>query len=198
LDCFRLVLQQSVDPSIEDEVRGLLQEVIRLVLQTVENVENGPKYVRKCSQNMIDVRLALQYLAEKLNSAAVLGRTLTAELSETMEFQRVSLIQQHESLAVILHYLVKSNFANVAEFEHLLDTLRQVDKFDNLLGKCFYSSNYTFRGLFTAERYLILVMPAYAGSRSFQRANVDRSTLPSRNGSIHLCLWSARWYGDTC
>lgn len=134
LDCFRLVLQQSVDASTEEDIREVLQEVVRLVLQVRDNPGNGPKFVRKCFQNMADVKLWLQSLVDKLNSASVLGQAPSPEFSETIEYQRVSLVQQHESLGTILQYVVKANYSTLADFEHLLDILKGVEKNDNLLG----------------------------------------------------------------
>jgi nuclear pore complex protein Nup205 len=134
LDCFRLILQQSVDVNIDDNIKEVLQEVVKLVLQTPDNAGNGPKFVRKCFQSMMDIKSWLQNLTEKLNSASVLGQTERPEFVETIEYQRVSLVQQHESLGVILHYLVKSAFSAATDFEYLLEGLKKVDKNDNILG----------------------------------------------------------------
>lgn len=135
LDCFRLVLQQSVDANIEDGVRELLKEVVRLVLQVQDNDGNEPKIVRKCYQNMHDIKSWLQNLTDKLNNASVLGQAPIPEFLETTEYQRVSLIQQHESLGIILHHIIKSNHSTKADFEQLLDILKKVERNDNLLGK---------------------------------------------------------------
>jgi nuclear pore complex protein Nup205 len=48
-------------------------------------------------------------------------------------------VQQHESLGVIAHYLIKANHAKSNDFEHLLDILKRADKYDNLLGTYLFS-----------------------------------------------------------
>jgi nuclear pore complex protein Nup205 len=54
-----------------------------------------------------------------------------------LEYQRVSLVNQHESLAVILLYLVKESHSLVADFEQVMEIMRKADKYDNLLGECY-------------------------------------------------------------
>jgi nuclear pore complex protein Nup205 len=146
LDCFRLVLQLSSTNAgsdsdsnadefeAQESIRSSFQTAVGLVLQSNEKAENGPSFVMKCLSSMADIRTWLQDLADRINSANVLYQGQTDEFSETIEYQRVSLIQQHESLGVIVHYLVKSRYSSVENFEAVLQVLRQADKYDNLLG----------------------------------------------------------------
>lgn len=146
LDCFRLVLQLSsanidLDPDSnpdefesQEAIKSTFQTVVALVLQVEEKAENGPSFVQKCLQSMADIKIWLQDLADRINSANVLYQGQSDEFSEAIEYQRVSLIQQHESLGVIVHYLVKGRFSAVANFESVLRVLRQTDRYDNLLG----------------------------------------------------------------
>jgi hypothetical protein len=83
---------------------------------------------------MGDIKVQLLNLAERLNGASVLGETRRPDYLETVEYQRVSLVQQHESLGTIVHYLVKANYSTTEDFGQLLNILRQADKYDNLLG----------------------------------------------------------------
>jgi len=82
---------------------------------------------------MGDIKSRLQDLAEKLNSASILGQSQQAELLQTIEFERGSLVKQHESLSIVLLYLVKENYSVLADFEWTIDHLRKTDKYDNLL-----------------------------------------------------------------
>lgn len=82
---------------------------------------------------MADIKIWLQDLADRVNSANVLYQGQTDEFSETIEYQRVSLIQQHESLGVIVHYLVKGRYSALTNFDSVLLVLRQTDRYDNLL-----------------------------------------------------------------
>ncbi|KAL5350865.1 hypothetical protein ACLOAV_004436 [Pseudogymnoascus australis] len=145
LDCFRLVLQlssantdsdadsNSDELEAQENIKSTFQTAVGLVLQTEEKAENGPSFVKKCLQSMADIRTWLQDLADRVNSANVLYQGQTDEFSETIEYQRVSLIQQHESLGSIVHGLVKARYSSVDNFENVLGVLRQTDRFDNLL-----------------------------------------------------------------
>lgn len=135
LDCLRIILQMSADMNIEETLRENLQVVVSEVLQTQQSSSNGPKFVKRCLDLMGEVKTWLQDLADRANRATVLLQG-PPEFSETIEYQRVSLIGQHELLGVILHYLVKGNKAGVGEFEHVLSILKRADKYDNLLGTC--------------------------------------------------------------
>jgi nuclear pore complex protein Nup205 len=130
LDCFQLLVQLSADVNQEDELRADLQAI---VAQIVEPGDTKLRYALRCLSGMGDIKLWLQRLAEKLNSASVLGRGQQLEVLETIEYQRVSLVKQHESLGVILLYLVKESHSAVEDFEQVLETLRKADKYDNLL-----------------------------------------------------------------
>ncbi|KFY70946.1 hypothetical protein V499_08837 [Pseudogymnoascus sp. VKM F-103] len=145
LDCFRLVLQlssantdsdsdsNSDELEVQENIKSTFQTAVGLVLQTDNKAENGPSFVKKCLQSMADIKTWLQDLADRVNSANVLYQGQTDEFSETIEYQRVSLIQQHESLGSIVHWLVKARYSSVENFETVLGVLRQTDRFDNLL-----------------------------------------------------------------
>lgn len=132
LDCFRLLVQLSADVNQEDELRTDLQAI---VAQIVQPGDNSLRYTQRCLSSMGDVKSWFQRLAEKLNSASVLGQLQQVEVLETIEYQRVSLVKQHESLGVILLYLVKEGHSVVTDFEQVLERLRKADKYDSLLCK---------------------------------------------------------------
>lgn len=84
---------------------------------------------------MGDIRQWLQKISDKVSSASVLGQPSQPEFLEIMEYQRHSLVKQHELLGVIVLYLVKADHSVVGDFELLLGILKKADKYDNLLGK---------------------------------------------------------------
>ncbi len=130
LDCFRTLIQLSADVNQEDELRADLRAIIA---QIVEPGDIKLRYTQRCLLCMGDIKPWLQRLAEKLNGASVLGQGQHLEVLETIEYQRVSLVKQHESLGVILLYLAKEGHSVVKDFEQVLETLRKADKYDNLL-----------------------------------------------------------------
>lgn len=180
LDSFRLVLQVSIDINMIEAIRDVLQAVIGRVLDSQDNNRNGPGFVRKCLQNMEDMKSMLQNLTDRLNGASVLGQAQRPEFLETIEYQRVSLVQQHESLGVIMHYLIKANFATPHDFEQLLEILKRADKYDNILGMSFHlplCSLYSFGEVCHSRRV---------------RTNHQCSTFHPGFCGIYLCVWRSR------
>ncbi len=132
LDCVRLVLQICVDVDKEESLRIDLQEFVSNVVRP-EGM--SPKYVQKCLSAMGDIRSWLQKVADKLNGVSVLGPQQNPEHLQALEYERGSLVKQHESLGGIVLFLVKDNQSSVADFELVLETLRKADRYDNLLGE---------------------------------------------------------------
>lgn len=130
LDCVRLLVQLSADVNLDEGLRAGFQDVVQRIVQP----QNGPyAFAQKCLTAMTDIKTWLQMLGEKLSGASVLGQGQQEEFLETIEYQRVSLVKQHESIGVTVHYLVKENRAHSAEFEAVLSVLKKADKYDNLL-----------------------------------------------------------------
>jgi nuclear pore complex protein Nup205 len=135
LDSFRLILYASIDVNIPEPIKDVLLGVIIRVLQPQDSSGAGQSFVSKCLQKMGEMKSMLQSLTDRLNGASVLGQIQRSEFHETIEYQRASLVQQHESLGIIVHYLVKANHAEPKDFEQILDILKRADKYDNLLGE---------------------------------------------------------------
>lgn len=134
LDSFRLILYASIDVNIPESIRDVLLGVIIRVLPQ-DSSGAGQSFVSKCLQKMGEMKSMLQSLTDRLNGASVLGQIQRSEFHETIEYQRASLVQQHESLGIIVHYLVKANHAAPKDFAQILDILKRADKYDNLLGE---------------------------------------------------------------
>lgn len=83
---------------------------------------------------MADIRAWLSAIGDRLSGASVLGGAQALDVVESLDFQRTSLIQQHESLGLIVYHLIKGRHSNVSDFEHLVSTVKSIDKYDNLLG----------------------------------------------------------------
>ncbi|TVY84878.1 Nucleoporin [Lachnellula suecica] len=130
LDCLRTIVQLAADIDQDEAVRDGLQEFIRRI---VSPAESTTRYAQKCLSSMGDIKTWLQSLADKLNSANVLGQVQQPEFLEAIQFQQTSLLMQHESLGLILFWLVKLNHSVLADFDLVLDTLKRADRYDNLL-----------------------------------------------------------------
>lgn len=144
LDCLRLTLQQIAElegnSEQEQELKIFLEHIIKETITpttatTINTTRNAPTFISKCISAMGDIRQWLQKISDKVSSASVLGQPSQPELLEIMEYQRHSLIKQHELLGVIILYLVKADRSSVEDFELLLGVLKKADKYDNILGK---------------------------------------------------------------
>ncbi|KAF7933084.1 uncharacterized protein EAE97_008851 [Botrytis byssoidea] len=142
LDCLRLTLQQVAElegnSEQEQELKIFLEHIIKETITpttatTINTTRNVPTFISKCISAMGDIRQWLQKISDKVSSASVLGQPSHPELLEIMEYQRHSLIKQHELLGVIILYLVKADRSSVEDFELLLGVLKKADKYDNIL-----------------------------------------------------------------
>ncbi|EDO00752.1 hypothetical protein SS1G_03225 [Sclerotinia sclerotiorum 1980 UF-70] len=149
LDCLRLTLQQNAelesDSEQERELKAYLEHIITESTRsepttTTKNgaatsikTSNAPTFISRCISTMGDIRHWLQKISDKVSSLSVLGQPSQPDLLEIMEYQRHSLVKQHELLGVIILYLIKANHSVEGDFELLLGILKKADKYDNLL-----------------------------------------------------------------
>ena len=138
LDCLRLMLQLADDIDSSNEVMEAFREVVAEVVQAQGPANDSTKYVARCLTSMLDIKTWLQKLMDNLNGASVRGNERKPELEEVTEYQRVSLVGQHETLSIIVLYLTKMDYSSLSNFELVLERLRVADKYDHLLGKSFH------------------------------------------------------------
>lgn len=156
LDCLRIILQQIADEGQNEELREFLRAFVTQVVSPQGTT--GARFVQKCLSTMADVKSWLQGLADKFNSASVLGQVQVPEFVEIIEFQRASLVMQHETLGVIVHYLVKQGYSILSDLEHVLNTLKGVDKYDSLLREQSPFSTYLAFHTAIPEAQMLLVL----------------------------------------
>ena len=177
LDCLSILFRISADIDGLQDVRDYVQNILEQFLRTPAG---NPSYIQRCFTSMNDIKTWLLALAEKQNSASVLGQAQQPDVVEIVEYQRVSLVKQHESLGVIAFYLAKDNFSTVKDFETTLETLKRADKYDNLL--CEQPPNFDF-------------CPCCSTSNL---ALTPCSTSLPCNWGFHLSVWSGRWWNSCC
>jgi len=126
-------LQESFGVAAEDKIFGIPPPWER-------NKENQPtqvkKFIPRCMEAMKGVRSMLQCMADKANARNMLQQaSLVRPLDnqETLDFSRLSLVEQHECLASILHAAVQRHHATVADFQDFIKILRKWDKYDHFL-----------------------------------------------------------------
>lgn len=140
LDSFRLFLELNNVDYDGEEPSAL--ETIKVYVDTRllrKSPDGSKRLAPRCLHAMVEIKTWLQKLGEKLTAAQTLGNVPTDELPEeleTVEFSRVSLIQQHEALGVILCECVDKRQVETADFTEFISVLKRWDKYDTLLGQC--------------------------------------------------------------
>jgi nuclear pore complex protein Nup205 len=135
LDCLRLILQLADDVGLDENIVSGMRAVVAEVAQAQDPSNDSTKYVARCLTSMTDIKAWLQKLMDRLNGASVIGTAQKLEIEEGIEYQRVSLMAQHETLSIIVLYLTKLDYSSVSNFESILERLRTADKYDHLLRK---------------------------------------------------------------
>jgi nuclear pore complex protein Nup205 len=131
----RMLLKAAVDNG-EAEIDGQsqLQMAAQILLDIVSGTDFKPAYRfwAKCLDSMGAIEKWLQSIAERLQSAQVVGQAPLPGFLEIMSFQRESLTRQHENLAAICTHMIKPGFADVDNFKALLAKATTIDKHDLL------------------------------------------------------------------
>ncbi|KAI0202203.1 nucleoporin Nup186/Nup192/Nup205 [Astrocystis sublimbata] len=139
LSCMVLLLELSKE---EDELLadaasndlGLLSQYVNQnILRDKTGGGNGvvqTRFVPACASSLADIRGWLLKISEHVNGAAMLGRATELHTRETYEFAHISLMQQHELLAVILCYAIERHMATDADFLEFLPNFRRASRYD--------------------------------------------------------------------
>lgn len=135
LDIIRLLVE--LDREAETETGPVYEYATQYLREGVFASNGAQRIISRCMTAMKDIRNWVQKLNDKITAAAVLAGVPTSQLSgelETVDFSRVSLIQQHELMAVIMCRAIETNLGQEDDFKALLAELKATDKYDCLLG----------------------------------------------------------------
>lgn len=143
LDCMRLCIQLANDDELEDGIQDFFGAFVTEIIYGAaipgcQPPREEEKIIPRCMAAMQDIKVWLQRITEKVTTTNLMYQTQPAvppEFREAVEFSRVSLVQQHELLAVILSSAIEKNQASVGHFRTFFQGLRRVDRYDHLLGK---------------------------------------------------------------
>ncbi|KFA75128.1 hypothetical protein S40288_02851 [Stachybotrys chartarum IBT 40288] len=134
LDSLRLLADFA---NLEDDLEesGAL-EPIKAYLSARIFTSGSSRLIPRCMSAISSIRSWLQKIGDKLAAAQALGQYgsggVAGEL-ETIEFSRVSLVQQHELLGVILCRSIEQRQATTSDFVDFISFLKKVDRYDALL-----------------------------------------------------------------
>ena len=139
LACVRLLLEIL---AMDDE--DVDKDTHEFVARYATNVifKAAPKdIISRCMAAMQFVKIWLQKVADRITAASVMVNAKSAtimEEMETVEFSRVSLVQQHEYLGIILCRSIERRQSKPTDFTAFLQALKKVDRYDHLLGERAY------------------------------------------------------------
>ncbi|KAK1831758.1 nucleoporin Nup186/Nup192/Nup205 [Podospora conica] len=144
LDCMRLMVEVAGDDELEENLQdafgALVEEhVFRVPRPGGAAPPKEDRIVPKCMAAMQAVRTSLFKIADRGAARGMLApqaNMLTkadGEQMEAFDFARVSLIEQHELLAVILCAAVDKRHAEVADFKAFVGMLKKADRYDHFM-----------------------------------------------------------------
>ncbi|CAN8096727.1 unnamed protein product [Discula destructiva] len=133
LDCMRLCIQ--IAESDDDELSHLQPVFGAYVTEYIygAGTVGGTRIVPRCMEAMQAVKGGLQKLADRVTAASVFHGTDRPPIDEVLEYSRISLLQQHEILALIAASAIDKRHAKAEDFKELLKTLEKTDRYDQLL-----------------------------------------------------------------
>lgn len=136
LDILRVLLEIYSLECDDDEptpLDGIKAYVEARILQS--SATGQKRSIPRYMATMAEIKTWLQKLGDKIAAAQNLGQSRDAmsEEMETVEFSRISLIQQHELLGVILCRAIAKRQAETADFLKFVGVLKQANKYDCLL-----------------------------------------------------------------
>jgi len=130
-ECLRISMERAAGAEHEDAPFRILSS---LILQREDGqASSGSVYLRKCVTSMTEIEQWLQRVAESIQRVSITGQVMSAEFAEIMDFQRDSLLKQHESLSTIIFWLVKANHGTADDLRYLHLRMRELDRYDAVL-----------------------------------------------------------------
>ena len=120
LQNLRLLLQQSENLDLDENVRNGFLEALKYVLDTKDGVvANASQYTRKCMDAMKAIENRQLNLANQLQNRPTDGDLASAEYFSILDFQKNSLFKQHEALGCILGYLFRGDYTSQEDLRKL-------------------------------------------------------------------------------
>ena len=111
LDCLRLVFRRSAD--MDDMEDDSAQEAQAIVEQILVGPNGRPSdrtaYWRKCIDGLTDLETSVKKTQDHVQAFIMTGRSLNGPEGEMLQAQRIFLTHQHEALASVMTYLIRTN-----------------------------------------------------------------------------------------
>ncbi|CAI6341212.1 unnamed protein product [Periconia digitata] len=131
--CLRMLFKIAFEsPDPDTDQYDMLRTAASFILDVsdTQNFATAYMFWGKCLESMSAVEKWLQNIAERLQSAHVVGQVPLPGFVEIMTFQRESLTRQHENLSAICTHMIKLGYANMENLKALLAKAKTIDKHD--------------------------------------------------------------------
>lgn len=147
LDCMRLMVEVAADDEVDENLQDAFGATVEELVFRVPPPGAGAgakedRIVPRCMAAMQAVRTALFKLVDRGAARGMLAQVnnnvvtrAEGEQQEAFDFARVSLIEQHELLAVIMCAAIDKRHAEVADFREFVGMLKKADRYDHFLSK---------------------------------------------------------------
>ncbi|KJR80819.1 nuclear pore complex protein Nup205 [Sporothrix schenckii 1099-18] len=138
LDCARLCIRLADDQELEPALQAVLADYVSENIFCVPGPgvpkgSDASRIVPRCMAAMQGIRTWLQRLGDRATAASVLQESLSPEIKEMFDFSRLSLVQQHEGVAMILYGAAEKRHVEAKDFTEFLSFLQRWDRYDTLL-----------------------------------------------------------------
>lgn len=137
LDCLRLVLKRSADTSDDgDEISEMMQTLVRLVVRGNESeAPQQSAFWRKCIDSLAEVEEFMSRTQSYIETMIMTGQDSHTARADALQFQRNTLAHQHEALAAVMCYLVRSQYVLPEDFRAFLSKAANSDLGADLLSQ---------------------------------------------------------------
>lgn len=137
----RLCIQIADDDDLDDNLQQFFRTYVDDNIYGA-SAPGGSKIISRCMEAMQGVKSWLQKIADKVTAAGVFHGTDRPPLDDMLEYSRLSLLQQHEVLALITASAIDKRHSKAEDFKNLLKTLQKLDRYDHLLGMRLYQCSF--------------------------------------------------------
>lgn len=138
LDCLRILLQLSLEPDQDDDSLekplgidmsdAFEERSAAFKIAVREIIQGGDKggqaecsaFWRKCVDGLTDIEAYLKKSSEHKQKIIMTGQSLSGDIGDALQAQRLSLTRQHESLTMIMSYLIDGAYIQAEDYRAYL------------------------------------------------------------------------------
>lgn len=133
LDCIRLCIEIADDDELDTNLQDVFSAYVGQNIYDA-GVAGGSKIISRCTEALQGVKNWLQKLADRTTAAGIFHGTDRPPIDEVFEYSRISLLQQHELLALTMANAIEKRHAKIDDCKNFLTSLEKLDRYDQLLG----------------------------------------------------------------